>query len=268
LGTDVRHISIWQIKPDGAKSIVYFRYLFDTDDDDETQIIGGDIMILASKEIADATSTATRGFIMKYVDSSYEFQFCLPNKEECDPTSQINFNRMFIICFACSFSFEIIVFVAYWFLTRKRREREYEERVAEQRRILKEMNEKDDTKNVTRIGMRDVCRKRAKKIASDKSEFADLQKEKNKNRIVLDAEDSVSKEDKTEWETYDTDKTRQQTEMAILDPNTQFANRGDSVYEDDKQTLLPDGWEEHTDNQGQTYYYDTINGESHWDLPQ
>ena len=127
LGTATKHISIWQVKPDGGKSVVYFRYLFDTDDEDETQIVGGDIMVLAGSEIADDSSTAQRGFLMKYTDASYEFVYCIPTKEECDPSSQVNMSMVLLVCFLCSFVFEIIVFAVYRRLTRDRRQRRYEE---------------------------------------------------------------------------------------------------------------------------------------------
>jgi len=75
LGTDTDHIKIWQLKPDGDKSVVYFKYLFDTDDDDEAQSTGGDVMILATEELKDDTSTAYRGFLMQYTDSAYPYTF-------------------------------------------------------------------------------------------------------------------------------------------------------------------------------------------------
>eukprot|EP01083_Nonionella_stella_P164502 544590_1 len=87
LSTSTDRISIWQIQPDGDSSIVFFRYLFDTSEEDEAQLTGGGLMNFAYDEVRDSTSTAVRGFIMQYTDSTYSLDWCIPNKEECDPTA-------------------------------------------------------------------------------------------------------------------------------------------------------------------------------------
>ena len=123
MGTDTNHISIWQLKPDGDGSIVYFRYLFDTDDDAETQIVGGDVMVYATGEVADDTSTAVRGFLMQYTDSGYAFSWCLPSNENCDPAKDVNMVLMFYYCLGGSFAFITLVVILYRCATRKKRQK-------------------------------------------------------------------------------------------------------------------------------------------------
>eukprot|EP00485_Elphidium_margaritaceum_P019594 CAMPEP_0202730350 /NCGR_PEP_ID=MMETSP1385-20130828/186595_1 /ASSEMBLY_ACC=CAM_ASM_000861 /TAXON_ID=933848 /ORGANISM="Elphidium margaritaceum" /LENGTH=1359 /DNA_ID=CAMNT_0049396623 /DNA_START=346 /DNA_END=4425 /DNA_ORIENTATION=+ len=113
LSTDTEHVSLWQVKPDGDESIVYFRYLFDTDFANQTQIIGGDVMAYAREELADDTSTSARGFIMQYVDSEYAYQICVPGMEECDPTKQIDIISLFLKCALYAFVAEVVAIIVY-----------------------------------------------------------------------------------------------------------------------------------------------------------
>ena len=245
LGTDTKHISLWQVKPDGGKSVVYFRYLFDTDEEDETQIVGGDIMVLAGSEIADDSSTAQRGFLMKYTDASYEFVYCIPSKEECDPSSQANMSLVLLICFLCSFAFEIGVYALYRRLTRDRRQRLYEEELEEQRRILREMNEVHPT--AMRVGAKDVNKKRAKKIAMDREAF----KEIRRNHVSIDAAKSLGGPT-GQWTTAISDSEEEQddVEMAPYAPylkesmndNDETGFAGDPEVDDDTMTPASPGW--------------------------
>ena len=197
LSTDIRHISIWQLKPDGDGSIVYFRYLFDTDNEDNVQITGGDVMALARKEIGITDSSASRGFIMQYTDSSYPFEFCVPTKEECDPSKQINILEIFYICAGGSFGLVLIAVVLYRIITRGKRQRAYEEKVREVRQAQLRLMEHHS--KARRVGMRDVSKNRAHKIhkahkKKDKAELNELkqraEEEKRLNKINEEAANS------------------------------------------------------------------------------
>jgi len=162
LSTDTKHVSIWQIKPDGTKTVVYFRYLFDTDIDEQTQIVGGDVMAVAKKEIEDPKSTASRGFIMQSTDSAYGYTFCVPTKEECDPSKQISILPIFYICTGASFGFMFVFIVIYRCATRGKRQRAYEAKVREVRQAQLRLMEHHN--KARRVGMRDVSKNRAHKI--------------------------------------------------------------------------------------------------------
>eukprot|EP00485_Elphidium_margaritaceum_P010738 CAMPEP_0202686732 /NCGR_PEP_ID=MMETSP1385-20130828/2498_1 /ASSEMBLY_ACC=CAM_ASM_000861 /TAXON_ID=933848 /ORGANISM="Elphidium margaritaceum" /LENGTH=1765 /DNA_ID=CAMNT_0049341379 /DNA_START=29 /DNA_END=5329 /DNA_ORIENTATION=+ len=162
LSTDTSHVSIWQLKPDGDRSKVFFRYLFDTNNEDEVQIVGGDAMYFASRELGDDTSTAARGFIMQYVDSSYGYQFCVPYKEECDPSKRLPVLEIFYICAGASFGLVLFAILLYRIGTRRRRQRAYESKVREVRQAQLRLMEHHG--KARRVGMRDVSRRRASKI--------------------------------------------------------------------------------------------------------
>jgi len=190
LSTDIKHISIWQLKPDGDGSIVYFRYLFDTDSESATQITGGDVMALARKEIGTLDSSAVRGFIMQYTDNNYEFDFCVPTREECDPSKQINILEIFYICSGGSFGLVLIAVILYRIITRGKRQRAYEEKVREVRQAQLRLMEHHS--KARRVGMRDVSKNRAHKIhrahkKKSKEELAEIKKradeEKKLNKI-------------------------------------------------------------------------------------
>mmetsp|Transcript_43469 Transcript_43469/g.69635 ORF Transcript_43469/g.69635 Transcript_43469/m.69635 type:complete len:401 (+) Transcript_43469:1-1203(+) len=180
LSTDIKHISIWQVKPDGDGSIVYFRYLFDTDNDENTQILGGDVMALARKEIADSTSSAARGFIMQYTDSSYEFKHCVPSMEECDPSKQIDILFIFYICSGGSFGALALAVIIYRLATRSRRQRAYEAKVREVRQAQLRLMEHHS--KARRVGMRDVSKQRANKIHKAQRDREKEQKKEIKRR--------------------------------------------------------------------------------------
>jgi len=177
LNTDSKHISIWQLKPDGDGSIVYFRYLFDTDSDDETQMIGGDIMVYATTEMADDTSTAVRGFLMEHTDTAYAFTYCIPSKENCDPADDFSIVQLFYYCLGGSFVLITIVVIVYRCATRKKRQKAYEAKVREVRQAQLRLMEHHS--KARRVGMRDVSKKRASKIhkahaAKEKKEQKEL----------------------------------------------------------------------------------------------
>jgi len=162
LSTDINSVSIWQLKPDGAQTIVFFRYQFQTDDDSEAQITGGDIMFYANKALNDPTSVATRGFIMQYVDTGYGYSFCIPTKEECDPSNGVDFMLLFYYCFGGSFAFMFLSIAMYRICTRKKRQRAYEAKVREVRQAQLRLMEHHN--KARRVGMRDVSKQRAHKI--------------------------------------------------------------------------------------------------------
>ena len=257
LGTDTKHISIWQVKPDGGRSVVYFRYLFDVDDEDETQIVGGDIMVLARSEIADDSSTAQRGFLMKYTDSSYDFVYCIPTKEECDPSNTVNMNRIFAICFFASFAFEIAVYGLYRLLTRGRRQRQYEEKLKEQHRVLRAMEREHAT--ATRVGMKDVAKKRAKKIAMDRATFKEL----HRNHVSIDEAKSLGAQSgqwATQWNGMVISESDEENEV-------EMAPYGNPEVEHHPDSPLPAGWERHETEDGEQFYLDTVSGRTQWNHP-
>lgn len=234
---------------------------------------------------------------MKYIDSSYKFTFCIPTRENCDPDTEVNFNLIFLICFLCSFGVEGIAFGLYRFLTRGKRQQKYEEKLAETRRIEKEMIE--ENKNAVRVGMKDVNKKRAKEIAKDKAELRDFKEEIAKTTTVIDAAMSLENQ-KNLWTQHivaasgdDDIIINEQVEMQPYDPSTPIINEDQATTYDPRQTLngeeqdddsdngpkeavlaesdpeidddgdngLPDGWELHYDD-GQPYYFNTVTQES------
>ena len=258
VGTDTRHVEVWQVKPDGGGSVVYFRLLCDTDDEAAAQTVGGDLMFLARSEAADGTSTAARGFVMRHTDSSYVWVFCIPAKEECDPHREVDLSKYLLICFFASFAVELGVFCVFRLLTAARRQREYEAQLAEQRRVLREMQAQDKTQQATRIGMRDVSKKRAAKIAKDKAELRELHRAQNK--VTIDAALSYDANRAAQWtlHTHNDD----EEEMA---PQIVEMQELDGAQEEDGS--LPEGWELHHAENGDVYYFDTLNQHTQWERP-
>merc|ERR1712176_681076 len=138
---------------------------------------------LAKKEIEDSTSSSVRGFIMQYTDSSYSYKFCIPTKEECDPSKQINVLTIFYFCCGGSFGLVIILVILYRIATRGRRQRAYEARVREVRQAQLRLMEHHN--KARRVGMRDVSKNRAHKIhKAQKKEIKHRAKEEKKlNKI-------------------------------------------------------------------------------------
>eukprot|EP01083_Nonionella_stella_P019496 54151_1 len=277
LGTDARHVSLWQVKPDesGHGSLIYFLYLFDTDDELLTQSMAGDIMILASAEFADATSTASRGFVMKYTNSNYKFNFCVPQKEECDPQKQFDFNQTFVICFFVSFAVEILAVIIYRILTRKRRQEAYEQKVREQKLAINQMmNEK---RSVTRIGMRAVSKRRARKIANAKKSKREL--DKLQKTAHLDAAESPKAGFTSQkWLIHDKDGDEDVTDKqtAIVSENKTFEmislNDKDEeqveLENGEEDEALPPGWKQLQTENGEIYFYNMDTGATIWERPQ
>ena len=178
--SDINSVSIWQFKPDGDGAIVYFRYLFETDDDDQAQITGGDVMFFANNEIEDPTSTASRGFIMQYIDSSYGYSFCVPTKEECDPSKQIDIMSIFYYCVGGSFAAILLFIFLYRLCTRAKRQRAYEAKVREVRQAQLRLMEHHN--KARRVGMRDVSKNRAHKVHKAQKKVHKEQKKELKAR--------------------------------------------------------------------------------------
>lgn len=306
LGTDTKHISIWQLKPDDDGSIVYFRYLFDTDDDDETQIIGGDVMVYALNEVADDTSTAVRGFLMQYTDSSYPFGYCVPSKENCDPSKEVNLLFLFYCCIGGSFVFITVVVVVYRIATRKKRQRRYEVKVREVRQAQLRLMEHHS--KARRVGMRDVSKKRASKIhkahaAKEKREQQEMKErakaEKKMNKMhkkpshddapgsdygpIPEYGNSVSGHkrinSKLELEQYRNSQHSQQSERPQYAASASAAggykpprasgrvSGAQSVYSAHSDLPLPPKWAVYHNENGVPYYHNSETGQTTWRHP-
>merc|ERR1712176_1581627 len=135
---------------------------------------------LAKKEIEDSTSSSVRGFIMQYTDSTYSYKFCIPTKEECDPSKQINVLTIFYFCCGGSFGLVIILVILYRIATRGRRQRAYEARVREVRQAQLRLMEHHN--KARRVGMRDVSKNRAHKIHKAHQKVEKKQKKELKAR--------------------------------------------------------------------------------------
>merc|ERR1712113_1254201 len=90
------------------------------------------------------------------------YKFCIPTKEECDPSKQINVLTIFYFCCGGSFGLVIILVILYRIATRGRRQRAYEARVREVRQAQLRLMEHHN--KARRVGMRDVSKNRAHKI--------------------------------------------------------------------------------------------------------
>jgi len=301
LGTDTKHISIWQLKPDGDGSIVYFRYLFDTDDDDETQITGGDIMIYALGEIADSTSTAVRGFLMQYTDSGYPFTYCIPSMENCDPSKDFPIQILFLICLGGSFVFNALVVIIYRLATKKKRDQKYEAEVREVRQAQLQLMENHG--RARRVGMRDVSKKRASKIhkahekkhKKEKKELKERAKEEKKSNKMQHDEVPGSQyaaipehgsghkriNSKLELEQYRTSLNEKRSQSQA--PQYAASERGvggyrpprqsqrvsgaQSVYSAHSDAPLPENWKRYYNEYGVPYYHDSKTGQTTWRHP-
>eukprot|EP01083_Nonionella_stella_P164501 544586_1 len=117
------HISVYDIRSidGGANTILYFKYLFDPNVNEQTiQTVGGDVMMNARRQASDALSPAvTRGFVTTHTDFTYELDWCLPTKEVCNhELKEIDYIELFGYCALFSYLFLGFCIVA-WILGKK-----------------------------------------------------------------------------------------------------------------------------------------------------
>merc|ERR1712113_68721 len=211
------------------------------------------------------------------------YKFCIPTKEECDPSKQMGILTIFYFCCGGSFGLVIILVILYRIATRGRRQRAYEARVREVRQAQLRLMEHHN--KARRVGMRDVSKNRAHKIHKAHKKKEKLQKEENKHPnnpwgpkpeyAASAGHDHRPQNSALELEQYRKYSQQQDEKRRASYKLPQYAQSAYSVntrssrssQRFDPAANLPSGWKVYYNDDGIPYYFNSNSGETTWRHP-
>jgi len=186
-------------------------------------------------------------------------EYCIPDKEDCDPSAQLNFLELFLISICVSLAIHAAAFGAYRFSTRKKRRERYEAKLKEVREH--QIRTMELHARARRVGLKDVSKSRAHEIHKAK-----LEKKKEEEDEEREHEKEIERRESQRRETERQESIKNRQRESSVE-QFQEVQRNSVVQNDVEGGALPEGWQVYYNENNIPYYYNVNTGVTSWRHP-
>jgi len=267
LNTSPSRLAIWILKGNNGGTVVYWTYTFLTGSDIQAQAEGGSIFAGLKYMVAHDGSPVYRGWVTNETDSSYALEYCIPSKEVCDASGQLNYLELFLISVGSSLGVHFIGFLIYRFATRKKRRERYEAKLREVREH--QIRTMESHQRARRVGLKDVSKSRASQIYHAKQEQKKIEEKEIKDRVKEEKE----LQRRASLQKHKSQASQEQLEQrrsSQIDSNEGGGSAGSQAAAPaptNPEANLPPGWQVFYNPDGIPYYYNIHSGITSWRHP-